>query len=339
MNKIKVYSVFCPSCSSKTKDWGKTHAGTKRFRCLVCGKTFSAWQKATRKIKSFYVLFEEYILHGIQYGTLARMSGYSVQTLEHHFHQFLNTDPPALSIPQPEAFEAYLIMDGCWFGKKSCLMLYRQSKSKLLFHASWMKSELGSKIARDLKVLQKQGYRFTCVVSDGGTGARKAVLVVYGNIPHQICLVHLHRQATSALGKHPTNRRVRELKKLADHLFLIESKEALLWWKNKLNNWVQTNLQYLCERRSDTNNHSWYIHTGVRRAVRTLQTAADSSFVFLNHPLLPKSTNEIEGSISMLTMKTLVHRGLKENRVPAFIAWFLYFYNKNLLSQRKNTKD
>ena len=339
MNTNTKRSVFCPACSHRATAWGYTSSDARRYRCLSCRTTFRSFQKEAGKTRPFFFFFEQYILEGTPYRTLARWSGYSIQTLEHHFHHFLLNDPPPLFIPQPEAFEAYLILDGWWFGRKSCLMLYRQSRSKLLFHASWMSREWGTKITRDLRVLGAKGYRFTCVVSDGGTGIRKAVFVVYGHIPHQICLVHLHRQATSAMGRHPKDKRVRHLKRIADHLFLIESKEALAWWKTNLNGWIRTNWMYLHERRTDTDGHSWFVHTGVRKAVRTLLTAASSSFVFLDHPLLPKSTNELEGSISMLSMKHLVHRGLKEGRVPAFLAWYLYSYNRKILSQRKTKED
>ena len=286
MNITTTHGVFCPTCSHRATAWGRSSSGTRRYRCLSCGKTFRARQKKAAKNRSFFFFFEQYILHGVPYRILARWSGYSIQTLEMHFHQFLLKNPPPVDIPQPRAFEAYLLLDGWWFGKKYCLMLYRQSRSKLLFHASWMSREWGTKIARDLKILDARGYRFTYVISDGATGIRKAVLFVYGHIPHQICLVHLHRQATNALGKHPKEKNVRSLKRLADHLFLIESKEALSWWEEKLKTWIRTNWSYLHERRTDTDNHSWFVHTGVRKAVRTLLSAASSSFVFLDHPLL-----------------------------------------------------
>ena len=32
--------VMCPSCGGETKRFGKTAAGTQRWRCLDCGLTF-----------------------------------------------------------------------------------------------------------------------------------------------------------------------------------------------------------------------------------------------------------------------------------------------------------
>lgn len=226
-------------------------------------------------------------------------------------------------------------MDALWFGKQYCLMLYRHSREKYLLHASFLKREYGSQIARDLRILAKR-YRFSGVVSDGGTGIGKAVFMVFGNIPHQICLVHLHRDIINAIGRFPKDERVKELKKLADHVFLIESKEALGWWRGKFLKWYEKNRDFLREYRSDDEGHWWYIHKGVRKAVKILVSLPDTSFKFLDHPLIPKSTNELEGSISVLSQKKALHRGLKRERVQPFLRWFIYFYNKNLLSQRKS---
>ena len=217
-------------------------------------------------------------------------------------------------------------------------MLYRQSKSKLILHASFMKREYGSLIGKNLKELHEKGYRFTCIVSDGSTGIRNAVIRVYGHIPHQICMAHIHRQATNGLGKYPKEEKVRKLKKLADHLWRIESKEAREWWKNQVNQWIREHGLFVGETRWDTTGHWWYIHGGVRKCVRALKTAYEDCFVFLDHPLMPKTTNEMEATIGNLSMKHLVHRGMKRENLEPFIRWFIYFYNRNILSQRKTTK-
>lgn len=235
-------------------------------------------------------------------------------------------------MPKIDEEETYLLIDALWFGKKFCLMLYRQAKSKLLLYASFLSREYGSLIVKDLSFLKENGYRFTGVISDGGTGIRKAVFRVLGHIPHQICLAHLHRDVINAIGRYPKDGRVKELKKLADHLWLIESKEALKWWEERLKEWTTKNRDFLREYRREENGHWWFIHKGVRKAVRVLVSIPDTSFKFLDRPLMPKTTNKLEGSISVLSRKHLIHRGLKEENLKSFLKWFIYFYNRKLLS-------
>ena len=214
-------------------------------------------------------------------------------------------------------------------------MLYRHHKRRFIIHASFVFKERGSLIAKDLRIL-KSKYRFTGIVSDGGTGIGNAVFNVFGNIPHQICLAHLHRDIINAIGRFPKDERIKRLKKLADHIWRIESKEALHWWKDKLQKWIDKNKDFLTETKHLDTGGWWYIHKGVRKAVRILISLPDTSFKFLDHPLMPKTTNELEGSISVLSRKHNLHKGLKKERVKSFLYWFIYFYNRRILSQRKN---
>lgn len=206
-------------------------------------------------------------------------------------------------------------------------MVYRQSKNLTILHIAVCGREVGTKIAKDLKKLVGFGYRFTGIISDGGTGILKAVDDVFPNIPHQICLAHMHRAVIAAIGRYPKDEKVRELKRLADHVWLIESKEALKWWKGEVDNWIKRYNFFLKEKRYDLDWNWWYIHKGARRAASILRELPNISFKFLNHPLMPKTTNEIEAQFGHLGKRWLAHRGLKRERWNSFLKWFVYFYN------------
>jgi hypothetical protein len=269
---------------------------------------------------------------------LSSLSGYSLPYLVEKFHAFIEKDPPVLPpIDQSQMEEAFLLIDGLWFTKRFVLMAYRQSRTLVLLHVSVMGQERGSRIAKDLRILT-QHYRFTGVVSDGGTGIRNAVVTVFGHIPHQICLAHMHRDVISAIGRYPKDIRIKEFKRLSDHIWLIESKEALNWWKKEVSAWYKENRDYVHEKRWDDQGNCWYIHKGVRKALRILVTLPNTSFKFLSHPLMPKTTNEIEATFGHLGKRWLAHRGLKQERWEQFMKWFVYFYNQEKLSQR-NTKE
>ena len=122
------------------------------------------------------------MLGGVTYETLSSWSEYSLPTLTRAFHRLLNQHPPTLSIPELTTNEAYLLVDGLWFGKRYALMLYRHSKVKHILHGSFVAKEFGSLIAKDLKYLVSR-YRFTGIVSDGGTGIRMLYLL-YLEVSH-----------------------------------------------------------------------------------------------------------------------------------------------------------
>jgi hypothetical protein len=270
---------------------------------------------------------------------LSSLSGYSIQHLHETFQQFLQQEPPVLPLlDQKNIEETFLLIDGLWFTRLFVLMVYRQSGNLFLLRIAVYHREVNTQIKKDLRWLKETGYRFTGIVSDGATGIVKAVGDIFPHAPHQLCLAHLHRDCINALGKYPKDTRVKQLKKLADHVWLIESKEALRWWEREVKQWIQRHHLFLKEKRYDTEGNWWYIHKGARRAVHILQDLPRTSFHFLEHPTMPKTTNELEAQFGHVGHRWLAHRGMKREKWVQFLKWFVYFYNEEKLSQRKTKK-
>ena len=325
----------CISCKKYLTAWGKTSTGKKRYRCIFC-KTNRIYR--FKKSPNIFYLFKQYVLWGSTYEMLSSLTGYSKRYLEDRFHAYLETDPPVLPpVNQNELTEAFLLIDGLWLKRGFVLMAYRQSRNLTILHISVIGREAASKIAKDLKIL-KAVYIFTGVVSDGGTGIIKVVQDVFPHMPHQICLAHLHRDIITAIGRYPKDERIKGLKALADHVWLIESKEALRWWIKQVTIWIHRNNEYLKERRYDQDWNWWHVHKGARRAISIMQSLPQTSFKFLDHPLMPKTTNELEASFGHLGKRWLSHRGLKTERWEHFMKWFVHFYNEKKLSDRKAEK-
>jgi len=278
------------------------------------------------------------VLWGHTYEQLSDQSGYSIQYLSKQFHLFFQQEPPQLSIlDQSTITETFLLLDGLWLKRGFVLMAYRQSKNLTILHISIVGREAATKITKDLRILKKM-YRFTGIVSDGGTGIVKAVGDVFPHAPHQICLAHMHRDVIACIGRYPKQEKVKDLKRLADHIWLIESKEALRWWEEHVTLWIKQHIDYLKEKKYDLDHNWWFIHKGVRRAVAILQELPKTSFKFLDYPTMPKTTNELEAQFGHLGKRWLAHRGLKTETWEQFMLWFVYFYNQDKLSD-SNTKE
>lgn len=328
----------CLSCNKLLTVWGKTPHKKKRYGCHNCRKT--RVYHHIRKRRDFFPFFRQYVLWGHTYAQLSDISGYSIQYLSRKFHEYLLQSPPDIPLlNQSNTEEAFLLLDGLWLKRGFVLMAYRQSRNLKLLHISVVGREAATKIAKDLRYILSLGYRFTGIVSDGGTGIVKAVRDVFLHIPHQICLAHLHRDIINAIGMYPKSERIRELKRLADHVWLIESKEALRWWKKQVDEWIKNHNAFLKEKRYDLDYNWWFIHKGVRRAIGILRSLPDTSFKFLYHPLMPKTTNELEAQFGHLGKRWLAHRGLKTEKWEQFMRWFVYFYNQEKISRRNIKED
>lgn len=328
----------CPSCNNPLTAWGRTPSGKKRYGCNTCRKT--RVYHRTERYPDFFSLFRQYVFWGHTYEQLSDISGYSIQHLSKKFHAyFLQPPPETPKLDQSTMEETFLLLDGLWLKRGFVLMAYRQSRNLRLLHISVVGREAASKIAKDLRYITVLGYQFTGVVSDGGKGIVSAVAEVFPHKPHQICLAHLHRDCINAIGRYPKSERVKDLKRLADHVWLIESKEALRWWQGEVAQWAESHNAFLKEKKYDLDYNWWFIHKGVRRALSILRSLPTTSFKFLDHPFMPKTTNELEAQFGHLGKRWLSHRGLKTETWEQFMKWFVYFYNQDKLSPKNTKKD
>lgn len=336
---MAVRKLLCTSCNNELFAWGKTKSGKKRWYCKICG-TSRIYHLKGKKL-NIVGLFRQYILWGLTYEMLASNSGYSIQYLVLEFHKILKLDPPKLPRFNQSEFEvAYLLIDGLWFGRWFVLLVYRQSGTLFILHISIAGREAQTKITKDLRFIKDElKYKFTGAVTDGGTAICSAVTDVYPHMPHQICLAHMHRQIINALGRYSKDQRITELISLANHIWFIESHEALNWWKHKVKDWFFENLFFLKETRTDETGRRWYVHKGVRKAIRILIKLPETSFVFLTHPTMPKTTNEIEATFGHVGQRWLRHKGLKKERWESFLKWFVYYYNEEKLKADNKTKQ
>lgn len=264
---------------------------------------------------------------------LTEESGYSTRQLVRIVHTHLSQEPPVCILPKLPVSETFLLVDGLWLKKWCVMMAYRRAKDLTILHLSFSGRESWHSISRDLKYIKDMHFNFSGIVSDGGRGIVSAIKEVFPHTTHQIRMAHMHREAIRGLGKRPVDPRIRVLRKLADHMWQIESKEALSWWEEKRDKWTTTNQAYLREYRQDTLGKWWYVHKGVRKCVRILKKLPDTSFKFLDKPLMPKTTNEIEAQFGHFGKRWLVHRGLKTERWENFMKWFVYFYNVHQLKK------
>lgn len=339
MTKNQKYRPFCQSCNVRFIRYGFTSRKVRRYRCPHCLKTAISYQKRSPSRRPYFHLFRQYVLDGVTYQYLAKTFKVNQRVLLFWFHRYLAQSPPLLPLPPLDRDYVFLLIDGKWNGQRDVTVLYRRSDTKTILLATVMKKEYGSLIAKDLRRLREQGFDCSGVVSDGGTGIVKAVKQVFPEVEHQHCLAHIHRQYTNALGQQPQDPRVQDLRRLVNHLFLIESKAALKDWLLWVKDWHYQNREYLRERRRDDLGRVWFAHPKARKVLYGLLRAAKTSFHFLDMPLMPKTSNALEASIGILKSKRNIHRGLKRCRQPQFTQWFVYFYNQQIMSRKKYTND
>jgi hypothetical protein len=310
--------------------WGKASSGSRRFYCSNCQKTFTWQQPLTHHFNRFS--WFELWLNGANVSTLGLFSRKSDKTINRAIRGFLNHPPDPKPKPNPNC---HLVIDATWFGRRNCLLIYWDTDEQ---YAQWWRystAELGFEITQDLLSLKEAGVTCVSVTSDGGKGIRKAVSIVYPNVPHQRCLTHLQRLGLALLTRNPRTLAGQELRPLIRIITVIESKKQRDKWVSQFSIWCKKWESFLKERSYlEGTRRWWYTHKSLRRVRALILNALPNMFHYLEDNTIPNTTNGLEARFSSLKQHYRQHRGLSERRRSKYLAW----YASAIINKEKPTR-
>jgi transposase-like protein len=167
------------------------------------------------------------------------------------------------------------------------------------------------------------------VVIDGQKGLLTAVLTLWPQAKVQRCLVHIERLARVKLTRNPKTQVGKELLRLVRNLFAVNTKRQRRRWLYAYHRWEHRHATFLKEKSSGEpqagrKRRWWYTHRNIRAARSLLRNALPHLFTFVDHPQIPRTTNQVEGGINS-RLKELVHRhrGLSQDRKQVLVAEYL----------------
>ena len=180
---------------------------------------FSGENKAV-KLSNQFSWFNQWILYRSTLEQLSARSGYSKRKLQYLFDQYLS-NPPQWIIHQK--INLYLIIDGTYFRKWLCLILYYDSALKYALFYRFTTGELYKELKEDLENLKKLGIEIAAVTCDGKQSIIKSVKKVYPQATLQRCMVHVQRNVRKWLTRNPTTEAARKLRYLIGLLHHIHN--------------------------------------------------------------------------------------------------------------------
>jgi len=279
-------------------------------------------------------LFKKWVLTGVSFETLTNFRGKRVSesSLWRHFNIFL--DNPPSPKPLKARKEIYLKVDGTYFGKWGCALVYKEGRNKIYWN--FVLRETYFNYLSDLSRIKRLGYDILGVTSDWHGGLVSAISTAYFDTPHQRCLVHTKRLCRSLLTRKPETQAGMDLLEIAKLLTQVKTHQEkriwILWLKRFEERY--TNLMNQRTYPLDLNSKKkwWYTHKKLRRAFRTFKISIPNLFIYLDNPNIEKDTNGLESEFSHLKEKLGNHRGLKREKKENFIRWYFYLkspYLKN----------
>ena len=302
---------------------------------------------------SYFLEFLSWIVNSHTLEFLSQTQGKSLSTFWRHFSHWLDLSLSGRDylnkvIKQQlrlNHLSGILALDACYFGKL-CLVTYIDYGTRLPLLYRLSKGEYTDEIKSDLNTLIWAGYPLSTVVSDGKLTITKAIKQLNLNsqthIKQQLCLAHIQRTCHIYLTKKPQTQAGKELKTLVGKLCLITDPDLKTNWLEELRRIQIRHLDFIQEKTTriiqvvqpdGKVTHRvkwWYTHKYLRRAYIHLTRHLDKLFVYLDDPKVPKTNNLSEGLFSVLKLWIKRHRGLKRERLFAFIFYLLSyrFYKK-----------
>ena len=322
MKKVK-----CPYCGFFCIKYGKNHTRKQRWQCKSCFSVFvQSNDTTTYDLKCFLDwLFSK--------DTQKEMMG-AGRNFRRKTNKFWEVWPMPPKIEQPQSI---LYVDGIYLARKVCILICCNDTYVLGWYVC------RSENSRAWESLLSRIAAPTVVISDGGTGFRKALQKVWPKTKLQRCVFHAFCQVR----RYTTTRSKRlagaELYGLARQLLQIKDRDEAIQWTRDLQRWHGKHKTFLDELTREPNGNLRLTHERLLKAEKSLINLikSDTLFTYLR-PFdfaCPSTNNRIEGAINAQIRAMLRnHRGMSIERRIKAVFWWCYMHTKKPLSPKEILK-
>jgi hypothetical protein len=211
------------------------------------------------------------------------------------------------------------MVDALRFGSKErnnewCIVVFRDSLTKENIWWGYSIHEDRNTYQQGRETVESLNYSILSVTSDGFSGIRS----VFRGIPFQMCHVHMERLVVKGTTRKPqleAGQVLLALVKTLHNPLITESifRQRLLQYKDKYWNFLQEKTESL------TTGERWFTHDDLRKAFNSLYTFFPYLFVYKHSPLIPRTTNSLEGHFSHVRDIVQVHRSLTRKRTQKIL--------------------
>lgn len=228
--------------------------------------------------------------------------------------------PSALDLGQCQHF----ILDGTFLHRPRSLVALMDAQTHMLVAGQYGVSENSEpQLLAFFKPLVKAGLRPQSFTVDGNPSVIRFLRKLWPGVVVQRCLVHIQRQGLSWCRTSPKTPYARRLRKIFFQVTKIKTPadrdnflSAFVDWENKYGSLIRS--------RPETG----YVFSDIKRARSMLLRALPDMFHYLDNPLIPISTNGLEGYFSRLKSHYRQHRGLRKEKRKVYFQWYFHFVPK-----------
>jgi len=294
---------------------GKTRQAKQRWFCLGCGRCF-VWKNRLNKYLRQRIWFERWIVEGYTLRQLAAQSGHSIRTLQRIIGYWLGHPPPNntdLSVYR------YLLLDGTFINQRKGVFAVMDAERFSVIHGAPEMAEGPAHLHPFCSILLQHGLVPTSATVDGNPHLIRILRLLWPEILIQRCLVHIQRQGLSWCRQHPKRTDAKHLRALFLKVMSIHTVADRDRFLSHVRAWERRYGRPIAR-----SPEKGWVFSDLKRARSMLQSALPDMFRYLDHPLIAKSTNALEGYFARLKQRYRQHRGLVRHHREAYFRWYLH---------------
>jgi hypothetical protein len=153
---------------------------------------------------------------------------------------------PVLKVRPSE--KVNLLIDGTYFGRDLCLIIYRDNNIKYTQFYRITDGEWYEEFVEDLINLLSLGVQIESITCDGHKSLLKAIRKACKHVILQRCVIHVQHMCRIWLTMNPKSLPGIELRRIVSQLHMIKNREDWGYWIVNLNAWHERHQDYLKEK-------------------------------------------------------------------------------------------
>lgn len=312
--------VRCPVCGGKMKRNGKTSAGRTRWRCKACGSsTVGHIDNAAKRL-------DESLRWLLSKERQADMPGEG-RTFRRRTSEFWHLWPLP---PVTGEVCRVVFVDGIYLSRRVCILIARGERHVLGWYVAKGES------SRAYKALMARIAPPDVVVTDGGSGFRKAQRELWPKTRVQRCTFHAFSQVKRYTTTRPRTQAGVDLYALAKRLLEVEASGQAATWMAAYAQWCSDYDEFLKEGTTNDVGKTFLTHERLVRARNSLTALVRQGalFAYVDPDLmerlgpLPATNNAIESLNGQLRHMLREHRGLALERRIKAVHWWCYMHTE-----------
>lgn len=260
--------------------------------------------------------FERWITEGYTIRQLSKQSGWSRATIQRILRYWLQHPPP---LSETTITSKYVMFDGTFLHRRRGMFAVMDGVSHRIVCGAYEVNEGPRDLLVFCRKLKERGLEPKSATIDGNPHLFRIIQSLWPELLVQRCLVHVQRQGLSWCRQRPKRPNAQHLRRIFGMVLNIRSHKQRHDFQRAFDQWNK----HYGRKLTDGSTRGW-VTNDLQRARSMLINALPYMFAYLDDPIIPWSTNAIEGYYSRLKLRYRQHRGLRQLNRTNYFRWYFH---------------